>query len=204
MTVLDQDRNLALLPFSPLGLEMIRDNWTSVADAVTFYKQHGFTYVDTPWLVSNKIAAYTSPSTNQVIQTNYYGVSLVGSAEQGFMALAINNKLPKGVNFVSAGPCFRNEPKLDDTHHLTFFKVELFVKVDDEDVAVRTARRLAVLANKFMPEAVLVTTDIGYDLEVNGIEVGSYGHRYHQDIGWWAYGTGLAVPRYEYATNSIS
>ena len=46
-----------------------------------------------------------------------------------------------------------------------------------------------------------VKTDEGYDLEINGIEVGSYGARYHAKIGWWAYGTGLAEPRYTTAMN---
>ena len=37
------------------------------------------------------------------------------------------------------------------------------------------------------------------DLEIAGIEVGSYGIRHHELVGHWAFGTGLAEPRYSQA-----
>jgi hypothetical protein len=48
--------------------------------------------------------------------------------------------------------------------------------------------------------ATSVKTDVGYDLEINGIEVGSYGRREVGDFTW-VYGTGLALPRFSQALN---
>jgi hypothetical protein len=49
----------------------------------------------------------------------------------------------------------------------------------------------------------IVKTEIGHDIELNGIEIGSYGWRQNQDI-IWAYGTGLAEPRFSIANQSTS
>ncbi len=50
-------------------------------------------------------------------------------------------------------------------------------------------------------EVEIVATDEGWDLEVNGIEVGSYGFR--QSGGRrWACATGLALPRFDVARHS--
>jgi hypothetical protein len=44
----------------------------------------------------------------------------------------------------------------------------------------------------------LVTTEDGLDVEIGGIEVGSYGTRLHEGFSW-NYGTGLAEPRFSSA-----
>jgi hypothetical protein len=49
----------------------------------------------------------------------------------------------------------------------------------------------------------IVQTEIGHDIELNSIEIGSYGWRQHRDI-IWAYGTGLAEPRFSIANQSTS
>jgi len=36
-----------------------------------------------------------------------------------------------------------------------------------------------------------------FDIEIDGVEYGSYGLRYHEDIGVWVYGTGVALPRFQ-------
>ena len=46
----------------------------------------------------------------------------------------------------------------------------------------------------------VVATEEGHDLMLNGIEVGSYGHRSIPGIETWAYGTGLALPRFSVAS----
>ena len=99
--------------------------------------------------------------------------------------------------YCSAGPCFRDEPTLDKHHRYAFFKLELIHYGDN----LMSARRMAheadlVMWNLFGEEHVVkcVETAEGYDLEVNGIEVGSYGRREHKGHKW-IYGTGLALPR---------
>lgn len=44
----------------------------------------------------------------------------------------------------------------------------------------------------------IVATEIGLDLELGGIELGSYGYREHNDLKW-TYATGLAEPRFSQA-----
>jgi hypothetical protein len=41
----------------------------------------------------------------------------------------------------------------------------------------------------------IVTTSDGYDIEYNGVEIGSYGIRKTSFLEW-IYGTGLAEPRF--------
>ena len=43
-----------------------------------------------------------------------------------------------------------------------------------------------------------ISTDEGYDIVLNGIEVGSYGIRQHENLRW-IYGTGIAEPRFSTA-----
>ena len=47
----------------------------------------------------------------------------------------------------------------------------------------------------------VVPTKEGYDLMINGIEVGSYGLRMGNGYEW-VYGTGLAEPRFSVAINT--
>ena len=47
---------------------------------------------------------------------------------------------------------------------------------------------------KYLPESKVETTDIGFDIVCNGIELGSYGIRSCPFLDW-IYGTGCAEPR---------
>lgn len=176
-------------------------NWQNIAKAIDFYTVHGFEYIETPWIVDYKTIEITCPDPQKIITVDESGGTLhglVGSAEQGFLQLVLDGKL-SGVNYVSAGSCFRLE-KEDELHQSQFFKVELFSKCINGDRAIQASRELLRRANKFMNyQAVEVQTEEGFDLEINGVEVGSYGARFHSKIGWWAYGTGVAEPRYSYA-----
>ena len=134
---------------------------------------------------------------------------LVGSAEQGFVQLMLNNLLKPSELYVSAGPCFRNESNLDDLHLQSFFKIELMAYFGDNiqdrhategatqkmvDIAYRCISSLPGLTS----EIKIVKTEQGIDLELNGIEIGSYGHRTFRNHNW-IYGTGLAEPRFSLA-----
>jgi hypothetical protein len=177
-------------------------NWQLIGESVEFYKSHGFEYIETPWIVPTDVLQITCPWFDKMRCLKGGHSGMVGSAEQGFLSLAMKSELPN-TNYVSAGPCFRVE-QYDELHQSQFFKVELFVRCDTDNGAARAAIELRNRARKFMnyvPE--VVYTDDGSDLEINGIEVGSYGIRYHENVGWWAYGTGLAEPRYTQALESI-
>lgn len=184
-------------------------NWALLGEAVEFYKSYGFSQIETPWYIDVNTINITcdNPQAIVSVDTNdeaycptYKG--LVGSAEQGFLQLAKDGELPH-VNYVSCGPCFRLE-EFDELHQPQFMKVELFSRCENEQIALSAAKQLLYTSFKFMclkHECHIVDTDDGYDIEINGIEVGSYGARHHKDIGWWAYGTGIAEPRFTLAIN---
>lgn len=187
-------------------------NWTRISQAVEFYKSLGFEYIETPWHVDRTTAMITCPNELFLVTTDrsrqnknnrIIYQSLVGSAEQGFMQLALDGKLD-GVNYVSAGPCFREELQYDDLHLPQFFKVELFVRCQDERQARQAANELLYRAKRFMQDhsdapLAIVEEGFGWDLQLNGVEVGSYGYRCADSIGFWAYGTGIAEPRFSQA-----
>ncbi len=106
---------------------------------------------------------------------------------------------------MSTSPCFRDN-EVDDIHFSDFMKVELCVVAPKLSPAW-TAKRVGDAAHQFARTEGLfvstVNTDIGFDIvSDNGIEIGSYGWR-HAEIGGaeqvWAYGTGLAEPRFSQA-----
>jgi len=177
-------------------------NWKLISNAVEFYQDHGFKYIETPWFVSLEALEITCEKRSNIYRVAGKG-GLVGSAEQAFLQLSIDNQL-EGVNFVSAGPCFRNE-RVDDLHQNQFFKVELFTRCVNSEESKFAAWEVLKRAEKFMGDsATVVETQAGWDIEINGIEVGSYGRRYHDAVGWWVYGTGIAEPRYTQALQNTS
>jgi hypothetical protein len=121
---------------------------------------------------------------------------LVGSAEQAFMQAQWQGVLPPG-RYVSMTPCFRREDQVTETHKRYFMKVELYASGDANP---DTALEFANIAREFMHGETdqridLVTTSEGYDLEIGGIEVGSYSARQGGGMSWTC-GTGLAEPRF--------
>lgn len=182
---------------------MLNIDYAVISDAVHYYEQHGYTYIETPWVTPVDTLMITCPARGNVFEVTGMG-GLVGSAEQGFLELALQDKIYPGMKWISAGPCFRNEP-VDETHQKTFFKVELFFYTRDQESAARAAKDMLETAYGFMllrsPDArpQIVDEGFGWDININGIEVGSYGYRYHEKIGFWAYGTGVAEPRFTQA-----
>jgi seryl-tRNA synthetase len=166
--------------------------------AMEEYILRGYSYVETPWVVPERIIRATLPEEFTYFEQVIDGVSrggLVGSAEQGFLAL----DLPPGA-YVSAGPCFRDEQPIDIFRRPYFMKIELFVttEIGAPERVMTDAREVM---NLFTDQVIQpVKTDDGYDLEIAGIEVGSYGERFVEPHGRWVYGTGLALPRFSVAT----
>lgn len=171
---------------------------------VANYKLRGYEYIEVPWLVSQKSIDVTIPrECNRLdvmaVDPTFHRLRgcLIGSAEQAF--LEIRNELCPARKYQTVTPCFRDE-RQDELHHPWFMKLELIIpiwKTDDADYYLKTmiddARIIA-----FGMNAVQVKTDIGFDLTIAGIEVGSYGIREHEGFRW-VYGTGLAEPRYSQA-----
>lgn len=171
--------------------------------AVHHYQSIGYEYVEVPWSVDQQTMLATCPDNSMtfMMEVSRFGERapirpLVASAEQGFLAL----DLPPG-QYVGCTPCFRVEEKHDLFTQPWFMKVELYDNRDDPDFGEvlmdATLFMQSVTANPVVP----IATDIGFDLTIGGIEVGSYGVRSVDGFRPWAYGTGLALPRFSTARN---
>jgi hypothetical protein len=176
--------------------------WEAIGRAVGHYQTFDYAYVEVPWAVPPEDIGATFVPTGSDPAIPGMGF-LVGSAEQGFVKLDREGALGAG-RFVACSPCFRvREPVFDIFHQPYFMKVELYRndRVDEAALMemIRDARQLFRLFLGSDPE--LVATDEGFDIEVNGIEVGSYGIRSYGALRW-IYGTGLAEPRFSLAARS--
>lgn len=167
------------------------------------YKRLGFNYIETPWVVSNLALDITRPLNSQD-DSNF-----VASGEQSFLQLILDGKLPKG-KWQTFTPCYRPYDSIDDGLHYTqFYKLELIVT----DFSVELENLIQSVIDKLKKydlncRIVQTKDDIrsceskcSYDIEVETnqgfIEFGSYGIRKYKDIDW-IYGTGLALPRFQY------
>jgi len=192
-------------------------NYQTVARAVSAYGTRGYKYVDTPWYVRADTLIATLPRER-------YGFSLwhpeipndkflVGSAEQGFLQLMLDGQIAPG-SYCSAGPCFRDEPEVDELHRYSFFKLELIKIYGPSEspelidvwkmahAAKDVHGELYWLGKKGLDQLRLIKTEPGYDLELAGVEVGSYGLREHAGHRW-LYGTGIALPRAQIARSRV-
>lgn len=170
-------------------------DWFLLGKAVAHYVAGGYTYIEAPWFVDHAIQKMTFEG-DAFTEINYkVGEEpvqgsphfLVASGEQSLLAL----DLPPG-RYVTCTPCFRVEDTCDFLTRPYFMKVELFDNRDEPSASMMLSH-----AREFMRQYVdyrdliEVETSEGTDLTIAGIEVGSYGFR-----GNWAYGTGLALPRF--------
>lgn len=189
--------------------------WNRLAGAYLFYQSLGYKPVDVPWLVPRHVSFMTCADPARIVETSL-GLDLVGSAEVSF--LGVQQRSPDYCGrYVAITPCFRNEP-IDELHQRYFMKVELFegaygtdldssscgpkILLHDSD---RLLTNMVDYALEYMRTVIggthdlrVVTTTEGYDIELNGIEVGSYGKR-KGPRGDYLYGTGLAEPRFSIA-----
>lgn len=177
--------------------------WQRLTTALEYYTQNGYAYKDVPWMVGRETSLLTCPDRGRIMGVPHHG-DLVGSAEQGFLEL-MRQRRP-GV-YVAITPCFRDEGTLDKLHGLTFMKVELY---RDDNADNEALMDVITSAQSFMKQVLppelenrlqLVQTESGFDLELKGIEVGSYGIRTLPSGEQYIYGTGLAEPRFEIAMN---
>jgi hypothetical protein len=167
-------------------------DFQKLASAISFYKQKGYEYIEVPWTVSEDTMMITAPSHAGIIMSDLG--CLVGSAEQSFLQMIKDKKLPPG-KYVTCTPCFRSDEN-DFFHRQYFIKVEL---IRTDIVSVESLKEMMDMCLEFYNVYVkshLEPTDIGYDIvSEQRIELGSYGIREHADTGSWVYGTGCAEPR---------
>lgn len=169
-------------------------NYQLIADSMHYYAAHGYQAIDAPWLISKASIDITRPEGTRYFET--FAGNLVASGEQSF--LHIRDSLKPG-RYQCATPCFRDEKVLDDLHRLYFFKVELIeVRPPNPQDALKLMISEAVGFFSQYADGEVVETDQGLDIFINGVEVGSYGIRKHEDF-LWVYGTGIAEPRFSQA-----
>jgi hypothetical protein len=189
-------------------------NYQILADSVSFYESKGFERIESPWTVTSEISGITKPPgcTNFTIEEK--NKVLVASGEQSFLYLYTKGFLPKG-RFQTITPCFRDEP-FDVFHTKYFLKNELIITDDTTDEAVhymvecaqeffrkyclkkRPQEFYSVIAENHVDDVVIKPwseyVPNCFDLEYEGIELGSYGRR-RCDYLEWIFGTGVAEPR---------
>lgn len=170
--------------------------WERIFHALEFYSsvRYGYTYVDVPWVVSQKSYDITKPPNVRDLTVPAWHGCLVASGEQSFYELLLRGQMIPDA--VCATPCFRDEV-FDETHRPWFMKVELFSQTKSVPQVVDHA--ITFFSNYVTKDQIIVEkTHLGYDLTIDGHEVGSYGERVVGNHRW-VYGTGIAEPRFTYA-----
>ncbi len=162
--------------------------------SANFYEDWGnYKRIETPWTVSEAVDNITKPIKAVPYKIEATGKHLVASGEQSFLYLYLKEFLPRG-RFQTITPCFRNE-NFDYLHSKYFIKNEL---IDTETVTNESLDQMVKVALDFyqmyLPEAEVVKTELGFDIEIHGRELGSYGIRKCEFLEW-IYGTGCAEPR---------
>lgn len=180
--------------------------------ALNFYQTVGFEYAECPWMVDPVYLMATCPHERYMVNSDVG--ALVGSAEQSFIALDAEGGLPPG-RYVGYTPCFRPETE-DHWHQKGFNKVELY---RTDSVAPWVVMEVLSSAMTFFKgelhraglptnEVTIRETGDGFDLEIAGVEVGSYGKREWTApsgrVLKWVYGTGCAEPRLTKAIDRLN
>ena len=186
-------------------------DWLLLGQAVEHYRGMGYQQVETPWAIPNPYMAGTKPHGHRTFVMTHGHFKdqhheLVGSAEQGFVYMKSRKMLQPDQRYMSVSPCFRVED-FDSLHLPWFMKLELFDPRTDpvclELMLIDCENAFKTLLGKFgEKENKIEIVQIGetYDIELNGIEIGSYGFRRHDNpADDYLYGTGLALPRFTQA-----
>lgn len=189
--------------------------------AIDFWRDHGATYVDLPWLVEKEYADATRPAGRGDVQSAHG--HFVSSGEVSFLKLWAEGLLPDASPgpYIGWTPCLRDEEVIDPLHQHGFMKAEWFAPVAHLDDAGQAARFVELTFRQHLcfqvvaaaalgcprgktPTTVLDPQGIGMvDLTLAGIEVGSYGVRTFRGKAY-IYGTALALPRFQQALDRLS
>lgn len=191
-----------------------------LAEAISFYESHGFKQIEVDYIIPSdemrwtpEIAKHDKSFTLDDGMFKHTPHELVGSAEQSFAMMISNGTLKPG-RYMAVTPCFRFEPEgYGIIHQMHFIKLELIIYEDFKDHYICEIMHLVDLCKTFysfkldnISHKVISCNDEGaVDLMYNNIELGSYGSRVNGNIGWrkYIYGTGLALPRFSVAKESV-
>lgn len=175
-------------------------DYNRIGRSIEFFEKVGIQRIESPWTVTKAVSTITKPEGKIDWEIIGKDKVLVASGEQSFLYLYLKGFLPKG-KYQTVTPCFRDEV-FDVTHTKYFMKNEIIItdKVDKESLLwlVNTCKKFFEIETK--REVNIVKTDDGYDLEIDGIEIGSYGIRSCEYLDW-IYGTALAEPRMSLVCN---
>lgn len=163
-----------------------------VMEALSYYESLGYELISVPMIVNKRSSDSTKPADRKDLQ-HLSGV-YVASAEQSFIDMILKGDLKAG-RYCAITPCYRDEPAIDETHLNIFLKIELIaVGSCIQEVLLGDAKRFF---SRYLTGVEEVVTEDGSDLEVDGVELGSYGYRVIEG-NVISYGTGLAEPRFSY------
>ena len=203
-------------------------NYERIVKFRDFYINHGYKYIEGPWMVPTDICNITKPdlqpSNEGLFSLSYNSKSLIASGEQGFLDLMRNGNISPG-KYQTITPCFRND-RIDRLHQQTFMKLELInilredqIPTDQMVYDILNDAKKIILMDLQQKDVLLVDNfddndryslyeadvpdirklDIYMNTNDNHpIELGSYGAR-TSPFGTWIYGTGLAEPRFSTA-----
>lgn len=184
-------------------------DYRMIADAADHYDSKGFQRIESPWLVTREISDITKPPelSSYVVQKDNETKQkvFVASGEQSLLYLINKGFMPRSGKYQTVTPCMRNDP-FDETHTKYFIKLELmkYSTTDDLSDLQHVAAMMETAAKWFgsivgKKNLALVDNSDGneqsYDIMLDGVEIGSYGHRSCLFCNW-IYGTGIAEPRF--------
>lgn len=174
-------------------------DYTALAEAIKFYvNNHGFLYVDLPWVVRDEVCDLTRPNGADPIRISHIEGEVVASGEQSFLQLFLDGRIKRGKRYVGCSPCFRDEKELSSLTRPYFMKVELFCPgSDDIDLTLRPAFEFFSQHIYFADLSNVIVGDSQVDIFYKKrIELGSYCVYEKSPVGKWVCGTGCAEPRF--------
>lgn len=169
-------------------------------EAMAFYKQRGYQFISVPLIVDPDITRFTLPDDRVAKPHGTFG-EYVGSAEQSIYQM-IKDGVHLPDRMLAITPCQRDEPVLDESHLEIFLKIEL-ASLDLNHTHFNIRNDVLDFLNHIQidgVESVMQDDDVSYDINVNDVEVGSFGYRWYNDT-LVSFGTGLALPRLSYAVS---
>ncbi len=163
-------------------------------NAVLYYKERGYIEADFPYYANIDAINITMPVGN--IALSHLGdTAYVGSAEQSFIDCILNGEPYEG-SFMAFSPCHRDEKHLSSKTNLIFSKLELYSTSKSYMNILQDVKQFIVREYGILRENIeIIQTENGHDLELNGVELGSYGMRTVNGFTY-AYGTGITFPRW--------
>lgn len=169
-------------------------NYNNLHLSTIYYEKEEFQRIELPWTVSKYVDNLTKPEDRISFELKHNNKCLVASGEQSFLYLYLKDFLPKG-KFMGITPCYRME-EFDNTHSKYFMKNELIQTIDVNKDSLKNMVNIALeFFKQFFTDGLnVVETEIGFDIEIWGDELGSYGIR-SNDFLTYIYGTACAEPR---------